>query len=114
LLEHERVALSIIALITGMMGFIESMIAVPAASTAMAADALSFVQHSVSAGFALRAANGVPRHRWTVLLQGAVMMVLGALVCLIAARRLVEGSVPHPVAMIAMGGIALAANFSAS
>ena len=113
MLEHERVALSIIALITGMMGFIESMIAVPAASTAMAADALSFVQHSVSAGFALRAANGVPRHRWTVLLQGAVMMVLGALVCLIAARRLVEGSVPHPVAMIAMGGIALAANFSA-
>jgi len=33
LAEHERVALAIIALITGMMGFIVSMIAVPAAST---------------------------------------------------------------------------------
>jgi Co/Zn/Cd efflux system component len=113
LLEHERVALSMIAFITGMMGFIESMIAVPAASTAMAADALSFVQHSVSAGFALRAATGFTRHRWTILLQGAVMMVLGALVCVIAARRLVEGSFPHPVTMIIMGVIALSANFSA-
>ena len=113
MLEHERVALSIIAFITGMMGFIESTIAVPAASTAMAADALSFVQHSVSAGFALRAATGFTRHRWTILLQGAVMMVLGALVCLIAARRLVQGSVPHPLTMIIMGAIALSANFSA-
>jgi Co/Zn/Cd efflux system component len=113
LLEHERIALSMIALITGMMGFIESMIAVPAASTAMAADALSFVQHSVSAGFALRAATGFTRRRWTVLLQGAVMMVLGALVCLIAARRFVEGSVPHPILMLVMGFIALSANFSA-
>ncbi|HYM17584.1 MAG TPA: hypothetical protein VEU06_03390 [Micropepsaceae bacterium] len=113
MLEHERIALSMIAFITGMMGFIESMIAVPAASTAMAADALSFVQHSVSAGFALRASTGLKRHRWTVLLQGAVMMVLGALVCVIAARRLVQGSLPHPIIMLVMGGIALAANLSA-
>ena len=48
LLEHERIALAMIALITGMMGFIESMVAVPAASTALAADALRFVQHSVN------------------------------------------------------------------
>ena len=102
-----------IAFITGMMGFVESMIAVPAASTAMAADALSFVQHSVSAGFALRAATGLKRHRWTILLQGAVMMILGALVCVIAARRLVQGSLPHPIMMLVMGGIALAANLSA-
>src|SRR5262245_11456644 len=60
LAEHERVALAIIALITGMMGFIVSMIAVPAASTALAADALTFVQHSVSAGFALRTSTGFP------------------------------------------------------
>jgi len=70
LLEHERIALAIIALITGMMAFIESMVAVPAASTALAADALSFVQHSVSAGFALKGSTGYMRPRWTVQLQG--------------------------------------------
>ena len=113
MLEHERIALSVIALITGMMGFIESMIAVPAASTAMAADALSFVQHSVSAGFALRAATGFPRHRWTVQLQGAVMMLLGGLVCVIAVRRLLLGSIPHPLAMTVMGTIAVGANLGA-
>jgi Co/Zn/Cd efflux system component len=113
LLEHERIALAMIALITGMMAFIESMIAVPAGSTALAADALSFVQHSVSAGFALRAASGLKRHRWMVVVQGAVMMLLGALVCAIAVRRLFIGSFPHPVAMIVMGLIALVAHLSA-
>src|SRR5262245_7271496 len=96
-----------------MMGFIESMVAVPAASTAMAADALSFVQHSVSAGFALRAATGFARQRWTIQLQGAVMMLLGGLVCVIAVRRFLLGSVPHPLAMTVMGAIAVAANLSA-
>ena len=113
MMENERVALALIALITGVMGFVESMTAVPAASTAMAADALSFVQHSISAGFALWATSGtITRQRWTVQLQGLVMAILGALVCVIAVRRFLIGSVPHPFAMIVIGAIALVADLA--
>jgi Co/Zn/Cd efflux system component len=112
-MENERVALALIALITGAMGFVESMIAVPAASTAMAADALSFVQHSISAGFSLWVAAGtITRQRWTVQLQGSVMALLGALVFLIAVRRFFLGSVPHPFAMIVIGTVALLADLA--
>ena len=114
MLDDERVALALIALITGVMGFVESMIAVPAASTAMAADALSFVQHSISAGFSLWATAGtITRQRWTVQLQGLVMAILGALVFLIAVRRFFIGSVPHPFAMIIIGAAALSADLAA-
>jgi Co/Zn/Cd efflux system component len=113
MIENERVALALIALITGIMGFVESMAAVPAASTAMAADALSFVQHSISAGFLLWATSGtMTRQRWTVQLQGVVMAILGALVCLIAVRRFLIGSVPHPFAMILIGTMALLADLA--
>ena len=113
MMENERVALALIALITGIMGFVESMTAVPAASTAMAADALSFVQHSISAGFALWATSGtITSQRWTVQLQGLVMAILGALVCVIAVRRFLIGSVPHPFAMIVIGAIALSADLA--
>ena len=113
MIENERVALALIALITGIMGFVESMTAVPAASTAMAADALSFVQHSISAGFLLWATAGtMTRQRWTVQLQGFVMAILGALVFLIAVRRFLIGSVPHPLAMIIIGSIALLADLA--
>lgn len=113
MMENERVALALIALITGIMGFVESMAAVPAASTAMAADALSFVQHSISAGFLLWATSGtMTRQRWTVQLQGVVMAILGALVCLIAVRRFLIGSVPHPFAMILIGTMALLADLA--
>jgi Co/Zn/Cd efflux system component len=113
MLEDERVALALIALITGVMGFVESMAAVPAASTAMAADALSFVQHSISAGFSLWVTAGtMTRQRWTVQLQGLVMAVLGALVCAIAVRRFVLGSLPHPMVMIVIGTVALLADLA--
>src|SRR5438105_2670166 len=113
MMQNERVALALIALITGMMGFIESMTAVPAGSTAMAADALSFVQHSITAGFALWTTAGtITRQRWHVQLQGSVMALLGALVCLIAVRRLYFGSVPHPLAMTIIGVIALIADLA--
>ena len=113
MLENERVALALIALITGVMGFVESMLAVPAASTAMAADALSFVQHSISAGFALWATSGtMTRERWTIQLQGLVMALLGALVCVIAVRRFFLGSVPHPFAMLIIGAVALTADLA--
>ena len=96
-----------------MMGFIESMIAVPAASTALAADALRFVQHSVSAGFALKGSTGYRRPRWTIHLQGIVMVLLGGLVCVIAFRRMLVGSFPQYWTMIVMGLIALGAHLSA-
>lgn len=109
----ERTALALIALITGVMGFIESMAAVPAGSTALAADALTFVQHSISAGFALWAAAGtIDRQRWTVQLQGFTMAILGALVVVIAVRRFVLGSVPHPSIMIIIGTMALGAHLT--
>lgn len=88
------------------------MVAVPAASTALAADALSFVQHSISAWIALRVSMGLTRARWMTTVQGAVMMLLGALVVAIAVRRLFMGSFPHPVTMIVMGAIALVAHLS--
>lgn len=114
MLESERAALALIALITGSMAFIESMAAVPAASTALAADALAFVQHSISAGFGLWATAGtITRQRWTVHLQGITMAILGALVCLIAVRRFMLGSVPHPLLMIVVGAMALGAHFTA-
>lgn len=113
MLQDERVALALIALITGTMGFIESMTAVPAGSTAMAADALSFVQHSITAGFSLWTTAGtITRQRWTVQLQGFVMALLGGLVFLIAVRRLYYGSVPHPLAMTIIGVVALVADLT--
>ncbi|HEX3485107.1 MAG TPA: hypothetical protein VHT51_08605 [Micropepsaceae bacterium] len=113
MLENERIALALIALITGVMGFVESMVAVPAGSTAMAADALSFVQHSISAGFSLWTTAGTfTRQRWTVQLQGLVMALLGALVCAIAVRRFFLGSVPHPFAMVVIGLMALGAHLT--
>lgn len=111
MLQNERAALALIALITGTMGFIESITAVPAGSTAMAADALSFVQHSITAGFSLWATAGtINRQRWTVQLQGFVMALLGGLVCLIAVRRLESGSLPNPVVMAIIGFVALIAD----
>ena len=113
MMENERVALALIALITGVMGFVESMVAVPAASTAMAADALSFVQHSISAGFSLWITAGtITRQRWTIHMQGFVMALLGGLVCLIAVRRFFLGSIPHPMTMIVIGTIALLADLT--
>ena len=109
----ERAALALIALITGVMGFIESMAAVPAGSTALAADALTFVQHSISAGFALWATAGtITRQRWTVQLQGLTMAILGALVVVIAVRRFIMGSIPHPDVMLIIGTLALGAHLT--
>jgi Co/Zn/Cd efflux system component len=113
MLGTDRAALALIALITGVMGFIESMAAVPAGSTALAADALAFVQHSISAGFALWATAGtITRQRWTVQLQGLTMAILGALVVVIAVRRFIMGSLPHPDVMLIIGTLALGAHLT--
>jgi Co/Zn/Cd efflux system component len=110
--ETTRAAIAIVAFISGLMGFVESMAALPAASTALAADALNLLQQSVNAGFALWAFTGVRRQRWTVWLQGGFMMALGAGVCLIAAGRLVVGSQPQPLAMAIVGAAMLAATLA--
>lgn len=113
MLGNERVALALIAILTSFMAFVESMLAVPAGSTALAADALTFVQHSISAGFALWVTAGTfARPRWTVQLQGILMIILGLLVCAIAVRRFYIGSVPHPLLMMIVGTIALAASLA--
>ena len=57
-------------------------------------------------------AGTIVRQRWTVQLQGFVMALLGALVCVLAARRLFLGSIPHPIAMIVIGIVALLADLS--
>src|SRR5882672_67013 len=113
MIGNERPALALIALITGAMAFVESMAAVPAGSTALAADALTFVQHSISAGFALWATSvEMVRERWTVQLQGLTMAILGALVFAIAVRRFMIGSLPHPLTMIVVGMMALGAHLT--
>ena len=109
--DHERVALAVIALFTSMMAFVLGVLSAPAASTALAANALTFVQHSFSAGFALRTSTGFQRPRWTVQLQGVVMMLLGGLVCAIAVRHLLLGSDPKYGWMITLGVVALFAHF---
>ncbi|HEY5598342.1 MAG TPA: cation transporter, partial [Kiloniellales bacterium] len=112
--DNERVALAVIASITGMMAFVEGTLSIPAGSTALLADALIFLQLSINAAFALQASTGTSgRRRWTVQLQGGLMMTLGALVCAAAVRGFMLGTLPHPWLMIAVGAVALAASMGA-
>jgi Co/Zn/Cd efflux system component len=110
--EKTRAAIAIVAFISGLMGFVESMAALPAVSTALAADALNLLQQSVNAGFALWAFAGVRRQRWTIWMQALFMIALGAGVCLIAAGRLVVGSQPQPFAMAIVGTVMLLATLA--
>lgn len=110
---HERSALAVIASLTGAMGFVESMAAVPAGSVTLAADGLAFVQHSISAFFAFWAASGnIERERWTVQAQGIVMAALGIGVFAVAVHHFYFGSIPHPLIMIAIGAMALGTNLT--
>jgi Co/Zn/Cd efflux system component len=113
LLDDQRAALALIAIITGFMGCIQGVSAMPAGSTALLANALIFVQHSVSASLASWAAAGVlSRSRWTIQLQGIVMVLLGGLVFAVALRRLRIGSEPWPQAMVLLGIFALIASLA--
>jgi hypothetical protein len=108
---NERVALLLISWIAGLVACIQGLISVPAGSTAMMANGLIFLQLSINASFAFRAACGdSARQRWSVQLQGAVMMLLGGLVCVVVFRWSVMGSIPHPNLMIGMGVLALIAS----
>jgi Co/Zn/Cd efflux system component len=113
LLDDQRAALALIAIITGFMGCIQGVSAMPAGSTALLANALIFVQHSVSASLASWAASGVlSRSRWMIQLQGIVMVLLGGLVFVVALRRLRIGSEPWPQAMVLLGILALIATLA--
>ena len=111
MLDDQRAALALIAIISGFMGAIQGVSAMPAGSTALLANALIFVQHSVSASLASWAATGIfSRSRWMIQLQGIVMVLLGGLVFAVAIRRLRIGSEPWPQAMVLLGVFALIAS----
>jgi len=111
--DSERLALAIISWITGLMACIEGLMSIPAGSTVMLANALIFLQLSINSAFALRASlNENERQRWTVQLQGAVMMVLGALVCAAVVRWALKGSIPNPSIIVAVGVIAFLAGLA--
>jgi Co/Zn/Cd efflux system component len=112
--EHTRLAIALVAFISGVMGFIESMAALPAASTALAADALGLLQQSINAGIALWAIGGIKRQRWTVWAQGLTMILLGTGVVLIAVGRFVVGSRPIPMIMAIIGILALIATLASA
>ncbi len=115
MLANERVALLLISWIAGLVACIEGLISVPAGSTAMMANGLIFLQLSISASFAFRAACGDgARQRWSVQLQGAAMMLLGGLVCVVVMRWSIVGSIPHPNLMIGMGALAFVASLGFS
>ena len=108
---NERLALLLISWIAGLVACIEGLLSVPAGSTAMMANGLIFLQLSINASFAFRAACGDgARQRWSVQLQGAAMMLLGGLVCVVVFRWSIMGSIPHPNLMIGMGVLAFIAS----
>jgi cobalt-zinc-cadmium efflux system protein len=110
---NDGVALALISWITGLMACVEGLMSIPAGSTAMLANALIFLQLSINSAFALRATMGESqRGRWTVQLQGGVMMILGALVCAAVIRWSMMGSIPHPSIMIAIGAVAFLASLA--
>jgi Co/Zn/Cd efflux system component len=110
LVENQRAALALIAIITGVVACMQGVMSMRAGSTALLASALIFVQHSLSASIASWALSWpFARGRWIVQLQGLFMAVLGLLVFAAAIRRFLIGSVPHPVAMIILGALALGA-----
>ena len=113
MLDDQRAALALIAIITGFMACIQGVVAMPAGSTAMLANALIFVQHSVSASVASWATTiGQRRSRFTVQLQGIAMVLLGALVIAVSVRRFLIGSVPHPELMVFFGFAAVIASLA--
>ncbi len=111
MLANERFALALISWIAGLMACLEGVMSIPAGSTAMLANALIFLQLSINATFALRVSFGdSARQRWSIQLQGAVMMLLGGLVCAAVIRWSMMGSIPHPTLMIGFGALAFLAS----
>jgi len=109
-----RLALILISWVTALIGAMTGMLAFPAGSAAVLALSFILFQLTVDTTFAFRAALGLPaRGLWSVRLQGFIMIVLGALVCVVVARLSLQGSFPHPRFMMGVGIIALFASLGA-
>jgi len=112
--SFSRAALALIAIVCGGMGFVLATAAVPAQSTALAADGLIFLRESALAWLAMWVMVGAFRRTALIArMLGAVMILLGAGVLAIAVGRLVVGSHPEPMSMAGFGAIALAAQITA-
>lgn len=105
-----RVPLSLIAIVCGGMGFVESVAAPAAQSTALAGDALLFLRESALAWIAMWVTVGAFRRTALIArLIGLVMVVLGAGVFAIALGRLSISSAPEPISIAFFGAGAFAA-----
>lgn len=112
---YASVPLALIAIICGAMGFVLAVAAVPAQTTALAADGLIFLRESALAWLGLWVSVGAFRHTGFIArLMGIVMVLLGAGILTIAFARLFAGSQPEPKTMIAFGALAVAAQFLAA
>ena len=109
--RRERGTLWKLLAVNGLMFVLEVVIGLLAQSTAVLADSLDMLADAGVYGIALYAVGRSPRVKaraaqWS----GALQLLLGALVLLDIARRLLLGSEPVSLLMIGMGCVALLAN----
>jgi Co/Zn/Cd efflux system component len=105
-----RIALALIAFISGIMGFLASFAALIGLSTALAAAALPFLLESCAAAFALWEHLGTIRRRpWMARALGVIILLLAMGIIMLAAGRTMIPSRPHPGVMALFALIALAA-----
>jgi hypothetical protein len=101
-----RISLALIAIICGAMGFVLATAAVPAQSTALAADGLIFLRESALAWIAMWVTVGAFRRTGLIARAiGLVMILLGGGVLVIALARLRAGSFPEPQSIILFGAV---------
>jgi hypothetical protein len=106
-----KLSLSLTALVSGLMGFMESTAAAPAQSTAMAGAALGFLLISSLAWLELWTQAGAFRQPQIILRAiGFVLVMLGLGVLLITAGRLFYGSHPSPSVMALFACLGAAVN----
>ncbi len=109
--REERKTLKRLLAINGGMFVVEVVIGLLAQSTAVLADSLDMLADATVYGIALYAVGrSVVTKARAAHASGVMQIVLGAMVLLDIARRLIVGSEPVSLLMIAMGTIALLAN----
>jgi hypothetical protein len=105
-----RVALALVALVCGIMGFVLATAALPAQATTLAADGLLFLRESALAWLAMWIAVGAFRRTALIArVLGVISILLGAGVLTVALARLYAGSQPDATAIIGFGAIAFIA-----
>lgn len=106
-----RIGLAFLALINGSMGFVESMLAVPTGSTALAAGALAFLKIGTVAWLALWVSIGAFKQLARIgRVAGVVMVLLGGGVLAVAIGRYRTGFVPAALPAMAVAAVALLVN----